>query len=170
MSYFFELQTGDRCSIQNLGHQTVINLSYSSGGQQQQSSISLTTGAWNTPPTAFYVNQGAIAQISGSQGTYYVYLQSGQLQSLPIAPDLTHAQSIPLQEDRGSVAPPLPPLPPLPPMTMGGMQMQMTPMEMRMGDRVLRMDTASPRRFCSQCGAAVQASDRFCASCGHALS
>ncbi|MEB3291721.1 MAG: zinc ribbon domain-containing protein [Synechococcales bacterium] len=93
---------------------------------------------------------------------------------------------------------PMTPMAPMPPMTMGqmkmgnlqmgDMQMSLNPMEMRMGNLQMSLNTpntqvptgsppptappavpATNRRFCPQCGSAVQPSDRFCASCGNAL-
>jgi hypothetical protein len=81
------------------------------------------------------------------------------------------------------------PMQPMQPMQMGNMQMNNQPMEMRLGNMQMRMGeigqpdssvrvtppvpTTQPgqaiRKFCSQCGVAVAASDRFCASCGHQL-
>jgi hypothetical protein len=94
---------------------------------------------------------------------------------------------------------PMKPMEPMKPMSMGGMQMnpmemRMGDMEMRMGspaassppktpsppaappDKPVAADTPAKaagapgtRRFCSQCGTAVEPGDRFCSSCGHRL-
>jgi hypothetical protein len=61
---------------------------------------------------------------------------------------------------------------PMTPMKMGNMQMSANPMTMQMGDMRLSMGNATPpdtRKFCTQCGAAINAGDRFCGSCGHQL-
>ncbi|WP_204139339.1 zinc-ribbon domain-containing protein [Halomicronema sp. CCY15110] len=82
---------------------------------------------------------------------------------------------------------PMQPMQPMQPMKMGNMEMNANPMQMRMGNMAMQMGNAASSsaassntassgaaspgkaKFCSQCGTAVQPSDRFCANCGHQL-
>lgn len=179
MAFVCELGDSQRLYLDNQGTQTAIALTSSQVGQQQQSSQSIQTGSWTSPPEVFRVANGAVLKIQATQGEYFIQIQGSRIGMLSAPPGLSNAQQIQLQRVTNAPSlPPLasmPPLKPLPPLKMGNMQMSMNPMEMRMGDMTLRMpaDADSPepsiRRFCSQCGVSVQPSDRFCSSCGHDL-
>ncbi len=190
MAYVCDLGAGYQVYLDNQGTQTTITTSCHSLGQQQQASSSLSTGVWTAIPEAYQTPSGTVLKISTAQGAYFVHVQGNSVSTMAQAPALGTAQQMQVQQTAGmpSLAmpsmqpmqpmqsPAMQPMEPMQPMTMGNMQMSMNPMEMRMGDMEMRMgsstDAASStkrQRFCSQCGARIDPSDRFCASCGHAL-
>ncbi|MDJ0554424.1 MAG: zinc-ribbon domain-containing protein [Microcoleaceae cyanobacterium MO_207.B10] len=184
MAYKCELGNGQQVYIDNQGMQTVVTLASGGIGQQQQASTSLQTGKWNVPPTLFKTASGVILRIESEQGQSFVQLQAGGISTISGAPSLSNAEVLSLQQVEATpsqgMAPmepmkpmepmqPMEPMEPMKPMKMGNMEMNMNPMEMRMGNMSMQMGTNSGRRFCSQCGATVTASDRFCSSCGFQL-
>jgi hypothetical protein len=176
MAYITNLSTGQHLYIDNQGSQTSITLSTSSPGQQQSQQQSITTGTWTAPPTLFQDATGLTLRIEAATKQTFIRIQGAQIQILSHPPVLTQADILPLQFVESSVPTSSSSLPPLQPMTMGDMtmgSMQMQPMQMRMGNMEMQMgsqsSTSSDRRFCSQCGQAVQVGDRFCAHCGNSL-
>jgi hypothetical protein len=141
-------------------------------GQQQQSSSSVVTGTWTSPPRAYQLGTGMVFKISAAQGEFYIQVQSGSISVISTMPSGSTTQQIELQ--------PVPAMPTslMPPMSMGGMKMSMHPMEMRMGSMEMSMGSpaadvtqpTTPQQFCSQCGIQVAPGDRFCSRCGHGLS
>jgi zinc-ribbon domain len=179
MAYACELGTGQRIYVDHQGTQTMVTVMGGGPGQQQQSSTSFHTGSWTTPPEIFQTAGGAVLKITTAQGEHFIYIQGGSMQMMGGVPSLSGSQQMQVQQVASiptSSFPPMEPMKPMKPMSMGGMQMN--PMEMRMGDMEMRMgsptasskpNTPNPRRFCSQCGTAVEPEDRFCSSCGHRL-
>lgn len=174
MAYACELGTGQRIYLDNQGMQTMVTVMSGGPGQQQQSSTGFQTGSWTAPPEIFQTAGGAVLKVTTTQGEHFIYIQGNSMQVMGGAPSLSGSQQMQVQQVSRvppSSMPPMKPMEPMKPMNMG----QMNPMEMRMGDMEMRMgsaaapNTPSPRRFCSQCGAAVEPEDRFCSSCGHRL-
>lgn len=202
MLYSYEIGLGQQIVLQNMGTDTVVTLTTSAAGQQQQASSRVQTGSWVAPPSAFRTSSGVVVRLNTEGGPQFLWVQGHQVGRMAAVPNLEAAQQLsavvsatpaatppmepmqPIQpmppltpmvsmEPLQSI-PPIAPLEPLPPLTMGNLQMSLNPMEMRMGNMAMRMgDTPQPAasqpRFCTQCGGAVQPSDRFCASCGHPL-
>jgi hypothetical protein len=171
MAYQCELGNGQRLFLDNPGTQTLITLSSSSAGQQQQATQSIQTGSWIADPEIFQIAGGAIAKLRTAQGEHFIQIQGSSISVLSSVPSLNYAQQMQMQQ----VASP-PPIQPMPPMKMGNMQMSLKPMEMKMGNMSMQMGTptaptapSNTRQFCSQCGVTVKPSDRFCSSCGHQL-
>jgi len=185
---------GHRIYLDNQGTQTTIMTSCSLPGQQQQASSYLSTGVWTTIPEAYQTPTGVVLKVSTAQGEQFIHVQGSAVSSMAQSPSLGTAQQMQVQSTASipsSAMPPMqsmpttqtqatqpmPPMQPMQPMNMGDMQMTMNPMGMRMGNMEMQMgspavDPAQPsqgKRFCSQCGSGIEASDRFCASCGHAL-
>ncbi|MFP4221897.1 MAG: zinc ribbon domain-containing protein [Phormidium sp.] len=186
MAYQCDLGNNQTVYLDNSGSQTVVTTASGSPGQQQQSSNRFETGAWTAPPEMYRTPGGIALKIQAQEGDRWIQIQ-GQTSNL------SEASSIPLQEvsevpgsSQEPMEPmqpmepmkpmqPMQPMQPMKPMKMGNMEMNNNPMEMRMGNMEMRMgsspqNTSSQRRFCSQCGSPVQASDRFCGNCGHKLS
>jgi zinc-ribbon domain len=195
MAYACELGTGQRIYLDHQGTQTIVTTMSGGPGQQQQSSTGFHTGSWTAPPEIFQTTGGAVLKITTAQGEHFIYIQGSSMQVMGGTPSLSGSQQMQVQQVASVPTSSLPPMEPMKPMDMGGMQMspmkpmepmkpmkmggmQMNPMEMRMGDMEMRMgsptasstpNTPNPRRFCSQCGTAVEPEDRFCSSCGHRL-
>jgi zinc-ribbon domain len=179
MAYACELGTGQRIYLDQQGTQTIVTTMSGGPGQQQQSSTGFHTGSWTTPPEIFQTTGGTVLKITTAQGEHFIYIQGSSMQVMGGVPSLSGSQQMQVQQVSSvptSSLPPMKPMEPMKPMNMGGMQMN--PMEMRMGDMEMRMgsptasstpSTPNPRRFCSQCGTAVEPEDRFCSSCGHRL-
>ncbi len=177
MAYACDLGTGQRIYLDNQGMQTIITAMSGGPGQQQQSSTGFQTGSWIAPPEIFQTAGGAVLKVTTAQGEHFIYIQGTSMQVMGGAPSLSGSQQMQVQQVSSVPSSSMSPMEPMKPMSMGGMQMN--PMEMRMGDMEMRMgsptapsstpNTASPRRFCSQCGTAVEPEDRFCSSCGHRL-
>lgn len=171
MAYVCELGDGQRLYLDNSGTQTLITLSSSSAGQQQQSSQSFETGNWLAPPDVSRLWSGIIVTLKTEQGDRFIQVQGNYVGILQQPPSLDHAQPLQLQQTAPPPVTPMQPMQPMQPMKMGDMQMSLNPMSMRMGNMSMQMGTPpeSSRRFCSQCGASIQADDRFCSNCGHRL-
>ena len=180
MAYVCEFGAGQKVYLDNQGTQTRITTYSGSPGQQQQSSSSFPTGDWTAPPEAFASAQGVTLKINTSQGAHYIQIQGGSMQVVS-AQAAGGAQQMQMHTASMPSTPAMQPMQPMQPMRMGDMEMNAgQPMQMRMGNMQMRMgespQSAPPsttpqagRRFCSQCGAAVEPTDRFCASCGHQL-
>jgi zinc-ribbon domain len=173
MAYACELGTGQRIYLDNQGMQTMVTAMSGGPGQQQQSSTGFQTGSWIAPPEMFQIAGGAVLKVTTAQGEHFIYIQGNSMQVMGGVPSLSGSQQMQVQQVSRVPPSSMPPMEPMKPMNMGGMQMN--PMEMRMGDMEMRMgsasapNTPSTRRFCSQCGTAIEAEDRFCSSCGHRL-
>lgn len=188
MAYQIEVQPGQQLLIENIGSQTVITLTSSGLGQQQQSSQSVHTGTWTAPPTAYRTASGVIIHMQTTEGDRTLAIQQNQIQMTSGTSPIS-GRPVSMQESAAPSTSPMPSMEPMKPMKpmepmkpmgtlkMGNMQMSMNPMEMQMGDMKLSMNTpeadestpASTRRFCTQCGTQVKPSDRFCGHCGHQL-
>ena len=183
MVYVCDLGSGHNVYLDNQGMQTVITSVSSGPGQQQQASSSLQTGAWTAPPQLFRTPTGVVVKIFTAQGDRFIQIQGSTMHAIDGAIMVGSAQQMQMQQVASappSSIPSMPPMQPMQPMKMGDMQMNLNPMEMRMGNMEMRMGTAASasnvsnsaqgtRHFCSQCGVAVEASDRFCAHCGNKL-
>ncbi|WP_250564941.1 zinc ribbon domain-containing protein [Adonisia turfae] len=174
MAYVCELNPGHHVYLDNQGDQTTVTTTMGMPGQQQQASSSMTTGPWIAPPEGYQNTAGAIVKLLTAQGETCVYIQGNSITLAGSEVSMVGAQQLSMRQ---TVAMPTSSMPPMPPMTMGTMQMTMTPMEMHMGNMELKMNAANQapqpaatRQFCSQCGAKVAPEDNFCSSCGHALS
>ena len=177
MAYTANLNANQQLTIENRDIQTSIALISSSPGQQQSQSSSVTTGHWTKPPQLFKTLSGFILEIESDRGQYFIQIQASGIQTLATAPLLNNAQQLKLQEIHQTATSQtkmeFEPMTPMKPMEMGNMSMSMNPMSMRMGNMSMQMGkevkSTSARRFCTQCGQEVEASDRFCGSCGHQL-
>lgn len=208
MAYLCELSAGHRIYLENQGVQTRLRVSMASPGQQQQSSSSFQTGAWTAPPEAFLNGQRLVFKLTTAEGELYVQVQGTSMSLVARGIGAEGARSVALQQSAfpdsakagqtpsmSSMPPmqpmepmqpmqPMQPLEPMQPMQMGNMQMN--PMEMRMGNLSMSMGAAqasepssppasspktpgSQRKFCTQCGGIVEAGDRFCSACGTAV-
>lgn len=169
MPYVSQLGTGQQVYLDNQGDQTILTLVSSSSGQQQQSSNSLTTGSWTAPPQVYQSATGIIIKIYTETGAQAIQVQGGSMSLIAGNPASSSARTLSVDEVTqmpNSGMSPMKPMQPLPPMP------GMPPMEMKMGNMQMSMNSqagSTTRNFCSQCGAGVQAGDRFCASCGHKL-
>jgi hypothetical protein len=180
MVYLCDLGSGQSIYLDNQGAQTTITTLSSSPGQQQQASSSLQTGAWVAPPQLFRTSTGVVLKIFTAHGDRFIQIQGSTMHAIDDVTIVGSAQQMQMQQVGSAPPSSIPPIPlmqpmqPMKPMQMGDMQMNQNPMEMRMGNMEMRMGKAtSPtnsaqgtRHFCSQCGVAVEASDRFCAHCG----
>jgi zinc-ribbon domain len=183
MVYLCDLGSGHSIYLDNQGTQTVVTTLSSSPGQQQQASNSLQTGAWVAPPQLFRTPAGVVIKIFTAQGDLFIQIQGSSMHAIDGVPMVGNAQQMQMQQVASApsssipLMQPMQPMPPMQPMKMGNMQMNLKPMEMRIGNMEMRMGKATPvansaqgtRHFCSQCGVAVEASDRFCAHCGYKL-
>ena len=187
MAYLCELETGQRVYLDNQGTQTIVTISSSQPGQQQQASNSMATGAWTAPPEAYRTGAGAVFKISTAQGDQFIQIQGSSVGVMGAIPPLGGAQPMQVQqtatlptptaqpmrpmEPMQSVQPmqpmepmqPVQPMQPMEPMQMGDMQMSSNPMEMRMGNMEMRMGSQS---------AAQQPAAKprqFCNQCGAKL-
>ncbi|QZZ22995.1 zinc ribbon domain-containing protein [Leptothermofonsia sichuanensis E412] len=177
MAYVCELVSGQRVHLDNMGTQTIVTVSTTSPGQQQQSSCGFQTGVWTAAPEVSQTAGGAVIKIMTAEGQYFVQVQGNSVSMMGGAHAGAGFQQMQTATSTSSSV--MPPMKPMEPMKMGDMQMNMNPMEMRMGDMEMRMganarsttagSTTGTRRFCSQCGVAVKVGDRFCSSCGHPL-
>lgn len=181
MAYSCDLGSGQRLDLDIQGTQTIVAIASSSAGQQQQSSNSLQTGAWTSPPEVYRTSDGIAVKLQTAQGSEYIQIHGSSISLSTTAPELSTEQ-LPTQQTKvlNSTLPPMEPMKPMQPMTMGTMQMNLKPMAMKMGDMAMQIGSSSvssttaatpapTRRFCTQCGVSVKPSDRFCASCGHPL-
>ena len=94
MAYQGKLQDGQTIILENQDDQTIIRVS--SSGQSQSSSVS--TGRWQSKPTLFQTEGGAMVEINTESGSSYYAVKGGQLQSLSKKPDLSDAKPIDLKE------------------------------------------------------------------------
>lgn len=169
MAYTWELDSGQKISLDNQEHQTIVTIGSGSFGQQQQSSSSFTTGKWTSPPEIFRDAGGAVIKIITTDGEHRVRVQGNSI-GVESGNSFNNSQRMQVQQSGTSTTSGFS-MKPMEPMKMGDMSMNMNPMEMRMGNMSMKMGekTNSTRRFCSQCGTPVESSDRFCSSCGHQL-
>ncbi len=163
MVYNWNLATGHQISVDNEGAQTVVTIQNNSGGQQQRSSNSFTTGIWIVPPELIETATGAIVKIITTNGESAIQIQGNSVQM--------HSSHSGGGQSSSSTSSTTSGFPPMQPMTMGNMQMSMQPMVMKMGNMELNMDAGASQqsRFCSQCGTPVKVADKFCSSCGNKL-
>lgn len=172
MAYTCELDSGQKISLDNQGHQTVVTVSSGSLGQQQQSSSSFTTGKWTSAPEIFRHAGGVVIKIITADGEHHVRVQGNSIGVESSNVSLDNSQRMHVKQSGASTSSGFS-MKPMEPMKMGDMSMRVNPMEMRMGNMSMQMGegekTKSTRRFCSQCGTSVESSDRFCSSCGHQL-
>ncbi|MBE9136815.1 zinc ribbon domain-containing protein [Nodosilinea sp. LEGE 07088] len=184
MPYQYDFGPGQRLYLDNSGDITTITLASGSAGQQQQSSTQVQTGPWVEMPQIAKAGSGAIVRCITPQGTFIWQVQGMQIAAAQ-ATAWPADQAQPMQPVVAMPPPAMQPMPPMQPMApmqmgdmqmgdmqMGDMQMSANPMTMRMGNMTLGMEktaapTPSAQKFCTQCGAAVEPSDRFCGSCGH---
>lgn len=178
--YQTELHPGQTLSLEQRGDQTIVTVSSVTPGQQQQTSSSVTTGAWLSAPSILKTDGGVVIQLNTVCGDYRWQIQGNSIRSVLGAPP--SSATAPIQPL--SPQPPLPPLPKLEMgrLEMGEMKMSLEPMQMQMGNMQMQMGNPLPRsgepiaqRFCSQCGQPIvregsSTPPRFCAACGHPLS
>jgi hypothetical protein len=183
MAYCWTLGNGQQIYLDNQGEQTVITSLIASAGQQQQSGNSFTTGKWTQAPEMFVTPSGVLLRLHTERGETSIAVQGGSMSMSTGAQSIGTAQQVQAQQvssmPQASIPPmqPMAPMQPMQPLNLGGMQMSMNPMEMRMGNMAMSMGmrtststpTGSERKFCTQCGAPTQPTDRFCSSCGHQL-
>ncbi len=192
MAYMCNLGNGQQVFVYNQDNQTIVTLSGTLPGQQQQSSSGFSTGKWTALPILYRNAGGFILRIESDRGPHYVQLQGSSMSAVGTTPNFENAEVIPMQtaepppaatmEPMKPMKPmtPMEPMKPMKPMKMGDMEMRMNPMEMRMGNMGMSMGESTPSKgestpsyrqnFCPQCGAPVKENDRFCANCGHRLS
>ncbi|MGB7250769.1 MAG: zinc-ribbon domain-containing protein [Phormidesmis sp.] len=132
--------------------------------------------------------QGGQSQMSQGAIAPHLAAQLNQTQPLTMEPtDTIPTASMPPMKPMAPMQ-----MQPMQPMQMPPMQMSSNPMAMSMGNMAMSMGQMSPdqaasdqaasdaestvaessqkvKRFCGQCGSAVQPSDRFCAYCGDRL-
>lgn len=184
-AYQCDLGSNQWLHLSNDGSITAVAVASRGPGQQQQSSQGFVTGEWQGRPQVYRLAQGFLVVVAAAQSTAYLQIQAGQSQMLSgqAAEKMQQfiqsntSQAVPMQ----SVAPP----PAMPPMTpMAPMAMNLNPMSMTMGNMAMGIGSAavSPakqdshdetahleKRFCTQCGSAVEAGDKFCGQCGDRL-
>jgi len=173
MAYVCDLGSGQQLSLDGQGTQTIVAISSSSAGQQQQATSSLQTGTWTSLPEVYRTSEGVVVKLETVNGNQFIQIQGSHMSLSTIAPSLINAVQLATQQTNVPAST-MQPMKPMQPMTMGTMQMNLKPMEMKMGDMEMRMgsgvNAATPaptRQFCTQCGTSIKPSDRFCASCGH---
>ncbi len=176
MAYICDIGNAQQVKMVNQGLQTLITVSMSAHGQQQQASTGFTTGNWTTPPRVFRTGGSVVLEIDGEQGQFFVLVQGNGISTLNTKPSLGNADVLPLEKVPDQSEPlisPMSPMKPMEPMKMGNMEIQMNPMQMKMGNMEMQIGTPlSPpakKNFCSQCGVAIGISDRFCTNCGQPL-
>lgn len=182
MPYRVDLGAGQKIYIDQMGTDTAILLASSSAGQQQQASSRYATGQWTKDPKVFLINggrDGVAVKVVAIQGTIFVRIYQGQMSvSTEPAGQLKEAKMTYVDETPAVNLPPMQPMKPMQPMEMGNMSMNADTMEMRMGNMSIggmppqdnADDTSQEsKKFCTQCGTAVQPEDNFCGSCGHKL-
>lgn len=166
---------GQQLHLENRGGQTIVTLTSSGSGQQQQARSSFPSGEWTTPPQVFRGSHGGYTvQFHTAEGDRHVQIQGSSMQvgSAPTstAHSLRVESTTELPADLPNM-PPMQPMSPMKPMKMGNMEMSASPMTMKMGNMELSTGNAAgeSRHFCSQCGTGVAPDDRFCSKCGHRL-
>ncbi len=196
-AYQCDLGSDQWLHLSNDGSITTVAVSSRGPGQQQQSSQGFVTGEWRDRPQVYRLAQGVLVVIAAPQSTAYLQIQAGQSQMLSSQAaekmqqfiQSNTSQAVPMQPVAPPAAtPPMAPMAPLTPMTpmapMAPMTMNLNPMSMAMGNMAMSMGsaTASPamkdpndetthsaKRFCTQCGSAVESGDKFCGHCGDRL-
>lgn len=169
MGYITNLDTGQTVYLENQGILTLVTVMMTSTGQQQQSSNTIETGKWTSPPEIFRHTSGIMIKIQGEKGQSYLTIQGNSMNIVNQFQGIDNLQQLSFRQVDQSPVKPLEPMKPLPPMKMGNMEMKMSPMEMKMGDMKMGFNTPSGPNFCSQCGQPVQPNDKFCSNCGHKL-
>jgi hypothetical protein len=160
----WKLATGQDVSVDNEGAQTVVTIYIQSGGQQQRSSNSFTTGIWISAPEITVTPTGALLKIITANGESLIQIQGSNMQMQSSQSGNSYSINSASSTSTSGFSP-------MQPMQMGNMQMNMSPMTMQMGDMELNMgaSTAQKPRFCTECGTPVKPTDKFCASCGTKL-
>ncbi len=163
MLYQAELGQGQSVTISNQGAQTTVTIATRSAGQQQSQQMSVALGEWSSLPTLFKTPTGLILQLESAGRRSWVRLHANSVSLLGECPPLVGAETVLLQVSTASE------MPQMQPMRMGNMEMQ--PMEMRMGTMHLSMNRSQAQsvQFCSQCGTKVKPDDHFCFNCGTKL-
>jgi len=186
MPYRCDLGPGHSIYLDNQGNATIILVSSTGAGQQQQASNTVHTGPWTDVPQVAQVGNGVLIRCVSAQGVVMVQVQGSQIGLATSAAAWASGQTIAVQPTDHMPVPkmrpmepmqpmePMEPMQPMQPMRMGNMQMSANPMAMRMGNMEMQMGNteATPkgqRQFCTQCGASVSPEDRFCGNCGHQL-
>ena len=152
MAYICTIAPGQSLYLDEQEAHTIVTLTSSAMGQQQQSSNRYPTGAWTAPPHVMQTMGGVVITLFTHRGNTHIQVQGSAIALTPQSPDLSQAQPIPVQQVVSSPATPASPSPmpsmspmpsisPMPPMTMGDMSMQMNPMKMRMGNMAMSMGT-----------------------------
>ena len=197
-SYRCDLGNSRAIYLSNQGVLTMVTVYSGGAGQQQQSSQGFSTGEWTATPKLYQVGGGYVVTVFAEQ-TFYFSVQGGQMQvssganGEKVAQRVSELEPLPLVEGemppasgmRGTEMKGMEPMMPMQPMTMTMGNMSMSMGEMRMGDMRLSAQAeagwgqggsaegeegeARQKKFCSQCGAKVQAGDRFCSQCGNQL-
>lgn len=194
MAYLCNLGNGQQVFLYNQDNQTIVTLTGTLPGQQQQSTTGFSTGKWTALPILYRNAGGFVLRLESDRGPHYLQLQGSSMSAIGTPPNLETAEVMPMQtvdnppaatmepmkpmEPMEPLKPmepmkPMTPMEPMKPMKMGDMEMRMNPMEMRMGNMGMSMGESTPsyrQNFCPQCGAPVKENDRFCANCGHRLS
>jgi hypothetical protein len=98
MAYMANLSSNQHLTVVNRGMQTVITVTSSSPGQQQNQSISLTTGNWIKPPELFKTRSGFILQLNSDRGQRFVLIQANSISTIA-APVLDNAIKIDLENE-----------------------------------------------------------------------
>ncbi len=178
MAYMCNLGNHQQVFVSNQDNQTIVTLSGTGPGQQQQASTGFSTGKWIALPILYRSQGEFILRVESDRGPHYVQLQGSSMKAIAKAPDLGTAEVMPMETaETPSMEPmkpmePMEPTKPMEPLKIGDMEMGMKPMEMRMGNMSLSMGqstSSSPKNFCPQCGVALKENDRFCANCGNRL-
>lgn len=134
--------------------------------------------------TAYVQIQAGQAQLLSGQAAEQMnqFVQAKTSQSMLVQPVASTATTQPMT--------PMIPMAPMTPMTpMAPMAMNLNPMSMAMGNMAMSMGSSaassatsdstakttgqtaqSAKRFCTQCGSAVEPGDKFCGHCGDRLS
>lgn len=179
MAFVCTLSTGRSLYLDNFEGRTIVTLSSTTPGQQQQASSTFQTGAWTATPEVYLTSDGAVVKLQAERGSHYVRVHGSSI-GVSEALSLDALQQMQIQQTSGVTPAPVEPMPPVTmddmtlkmgdmTMTMNPMQMQMGNMTLRMGESIAKPSAATSQRFCSQCGAAVKQDDRFCTSCGSQL-
>lgn len=194
-SYRYDLGNSQFIYLSNQGILTTVTIYSGSVGQQQQSSQGVSTGPWTAPPKLYQLGGGHVAIVFSEQ-TFYLSIQGNQMQMSSgasgqgIEQQISRLEPLPMQPaevPHMSQMKPMAPMASMQPMTMTMGNMSMSMGEMRMGDMNLSAESSqsqakssaqashsecesSQKKFCPQCGTAVEAGDRFCSQCGHQLS
>jgi hypothetical protein len=116
MPYRCDLNTGQQIYLDNQGEKTLITVSSSGPGQQQQSSSSLQTGAWTEAPQVAQINGGAMIRCVSAQGTYTIQVQGSQIGQTTGSVNWGAAQNVavqPIDHMPGQAMPNMQPMQPM---------------------------------------------------------